>query len=111
MIIDPEYGDRPDIELARDISEGTKRDNHAAKLDRISESPEWGDSECPPFSKVVLDLIEADRASTLFDFTVVNRDMDLHEAINEACINLGLDEDDYSPSITFNGFEAEVRLY
>lgn len=35
----------------------------------------------------------------------------IHEAINEACIIEGLDEDYYSPVIHCDGPEYEIRLY
>ena len=107
----PEYGDRPDIQLARDISEGVKSDNYCANLNRSIESPSWGGADCRYFSEMILNLIEEGKSSILFDFTGINSDMNLHEAVNNACIILGLDEDDFCPSIIFDGAEAEVRLY
>ena len=35
----------------------------------------------------------------------------ISEAVNEACIIEGLDEDCYSPTIRLDGFEYEISLY
>jgi hypothetical protein len=71
----------------------------------------WGSTNCEDFSKLIFDLIQSNKASSLFDFTTYYRDMDLQEAVHEACFDLGLDENNYSATITFSGHEAEVSLH
>jgi hypothetical protein len=37
-------------------------------------------------------------------------DYSIHDAVNEACVDLGLSDDDYSPGMNIKGYEVNIYL-
>lgn len=63
-----------------------------------------------PLSQIVLGMMQAEKFSALYYKYQVHMDMDIHMAVNEACIQLGLSEDEYSPYLLDMGNCVEIYL-
>jgi len=101
--------ERPDIALERDKSQGQIRQN---THDRAHESlPEASFSDDGrKLSEIVLDLMANDKSHAVFWKEDICNDMDIHEAVNAACIALGLSDDDFSPYLEDLGHQVELTL-
>lgn len=73
----------------------------------------WGDDNQQNIVDLIVQLIQNDKAQYLGQKNHVYwGDIEtIHEAVNEACICLGLDEDNFSPYLHVDGFEFEITLY
>lgn len=112
------FGDRDDIALANDRMQGNIYENDR-KFDSelhqtLLNSTSW--SEDPKQKYIVdliLEMIRSGSSSMLGNKCNIywGEIESISEAVNDACILEGLDEEDYSPSIRTDGFEYEIRLY
>lgn len=110
------YGDRDDIALARSVAEGTIIENQAKDRAKISQAVdaarEYGSAlEAENISEVVRKMIESECWSKLFLKSQIIWDVEtVSEAIAEACIVLGLGDEEYAPSVHDQGNEIEISL-
>lgn len=110
------YGDRDDIALARSVAEGTIIENQAKDRAKISQAVdaarEYGSAlEAENISEVVRKMIESECWSKLFLKSQIIWDVEtVSEAITEACIVLGLGDEEYAPSVHDQGNEIEISL-
>lgn len=112
------FGDRDDIALANDHQEGQLQENKAIEQYQthkaLIESTSWSED---PNQQSIVDLIVEMLRRGSSSMLGNKRDVywgaieSISEAVNEACILEGLDEEVYSPSIRTDGFEYEIRLY
>ncbi|MEG4251084.1 hypothetical protein [Microcoleus sp. Pol10D4] len=111
------FGDRDDIALARDKSQGQILENQAnervATHAKLLDAGEYGtNSDAQNISQVVKEMIENEVGSKLVYKSYVIWDVDsIGEAVTEACICLGLGDDEFSPWVNDQGFEVEIGLY
>jgi hypothetical protein len=111
------FGDRDDIALARSRSEDQIVENKMREQYEtdaaIDNASEWGDLNQQSIVEMIVEMMRRGSASMLGN----KRDVfwgeieSISEAVNEACIIEGLDEDVFSPTIRCDGFEYEIRLY
>jgi len=111
------YGDRDDIALARSRSEDRIVENKMREQYEtdaaIDNASDWGDLNQQSIVDLIVEMMRRGTASMLGN----KRDVfwgeieTISEAVNEACIIEGLDEEVYSPSLRVDGFEYEIRLY
>ncbi|NJL83576.1 MAG: hypothetical protein HC890_12625 [Chloroflexaceae bacterium] len=104
-----------DFEIAQDRDWETILENKEKELDSREEAlyraTEYGDPETSiPFSAIVLEMLTSGKVSRLYWVSDVNPDVDWHEAVNEACIQLGLGDDDLSPYVRKSGPQIEFYL-
>jgi len=101
--------ERPDIALERDKSQGKIRQNaHDRRLD-TPRSADFSD-DGRKLSAIVLDLMKNEKARAVFWKEDICNDMDIHEAVNNACIALGIRDDDFCPSLHDLGHVVEIYL-
>lgn len=111
------FGDRDDIALARDKNQGEILENQAneraAIHERLLDAGEYATSnDAENISEIVRKMIENEIGSKLVYKYQVIWDVDsIHEAVTEACIRLGLGDDEYSPWTNDTGFEIEIGLF
>lgn len=111
------YGDRDDIALARDRQQGQILENQAnerVKLhERLIKAEEYGTSpDAENISVIVQKMIENETWSQLLCKSHVIWDVEsIHEAVTEACIQMGLSDEEYSPWINAQGWEVEIGLF
>lgn len=107
------YGDRDDIALEKDRFEGIIRDNKAKGLQALQAEHDWGSLNCQRIVDLIVEMIERGTSSRLGNKSDIfwGEIESISEAVLEACIVKGLDEDLFSPSIRTDGFEYEIRLY
>ena len=111
------YGERPDIALARSRSEDTIMENADAErfeaIERFLNSDDWGDLNQQSIVDLILEMMRRGTSSMLGNKGDIHWGQieSISEAVNEACVIEGLDEDCYSPTIRCDGFEYEIRLY
>jgi hypothetical protein len=111
------YGDRDDIALARSRSEDliveNKMKEQYATDAAIDAGAEWGDLNQQSIVDLIVEMLRRGSGSMLGN----KRDIfwgeieSISEAMNEACIIEGLDEDAYAPTLRVDGFEYEIRLF
>jgi hypothetical protein len=111
------FGDRDDIALARDRAQGQIRENQADQRLFFAESllratTEYGTSDSAEnISEIVLSMIRNEVYSkTLLKAHIVWDVDSIWEAVNEACIRLGLGDDEYSPWTNDLGNKLEITL-
>lgn len=65
-----------------------------------------------PITEIVRELIEQEKSQCLIDSAQIEWDVEsIHEAVQEACIYMGLGTEEFSPSVHFHGWECEILLY
>lgn len=116
------YGDRPDMVLAKDREYENRppagytrwEDYHADQAAMANYDTYGSASNAQPVEKLVIGMLKAECYSKLFLKSEVvwpdSEDYTIHDAVNEACIELGLSSDEFSASIHDQGNEIEVRL-
>lgn len=110
------FGERDDIALARDkqspsLWESEKRE--LAGLDKaIANATTYGTaSDAQPITQIVQEMLERECYEKLMlKSEIVWNVGTLSEAVNEACIQLGLSDEDFSPSFHDLGNEVDIRL-
>lgn len=111
------FGDRDDIALERDKQQGQILENQANERaeirQRLLDAGEYGTSDnAENLSEIVKEMIENEVGSKLVYKSNVLWDIDsIHEAVTEACITLGLGDEEFSPWTNDNGFEIELGLF
>ncbi len=107
-----EYDDTASTRDQDAIAENKRKDKDTTE-DAIYESSKWGDCNQQGIVDVVRKMMKRNTGSMLGSKCNVfwGEIESISEAVNEACIQEGLDEDCYSPSINCEGFEYEIRLY
>lgn len=111
------YGEKDDIALANDRAEGQKLENQTqemvARHQAILASLEYGTSEdAKNISQIVKEMIESEVGSKSLNKSDVVWDVEtISDAVTEACIILGLDDEQYSPWTTSRGFTLEISLF
>lgn len=108
------FGDRDDIVLAREKSQGTIRENQrneeAQRHARIADAQKYSE-DGEPITRIVKRMIERESYGALLLKQDIRWDVEtLSEAVTEACIQLGLSDEDFSPSLVDQGHEVEIRL-
>lgn len=109
-------GDRDDIALARSVAEGTILENQAKDRAKISQAVdaarEYGtSSQAENISEIVCKMIERECWSKLVLKSQIIWDVEtISEAITEACIVLGLGDEDFSPWVNDCGDQIEISL-
>lgn len=84
------YGeDRPDMQLEHDRSEGAKRDNYYADLNKPVPEQPFADSDetAKPVSQIVKDLVRQGGGKALYYNHQIYWDMELSEARQEASLD------------------------
>jgi hypothetical protein len=109
-------GDRDDIALARDKQQGqiveNKEKERFETIEKIALAESFGDEFATPLSKIVEKMIESEVYSKLLIKQEVFMDFEtISEALTEACIQLGLPDEEFSPSLHCTGHEVEICLY
>lgn len=109
------YGDRPDIALIRDRQQGEARDRAAADLfsgqEAAIQGSEWGTAlYAKKLSTIAIELIEKEKARAFFFKEQVVPDLEWGEAVEEACIRLGLGSEDFSPHFLDLGDQVELSI-
>jgi hypothetical protein len=110
-------GDRDDIALAKYRSEVQIAENKRKTLDEtdaaIDRAGEWGDCNQQTITDLIIEMLRRGTSSMLGNKSdIFWGDIEsVSEALNEACISEGLDEECYAPSIRVDGFEYEIRLF
>lgn len=110
------YGDRDDIALARDRSQGQILENQAnekAKThQRLIEAQEYATSgSAKNISTIVQEMIADEKYSMLCLKSHIIWDVEsISEAVTDACVQLGLGDDEFSPHINDLGCEIEITL-
>lgn len=112
------YGDRRDIADAKDFGDAARiaerkrieLTQSEAALDRAVS--EWGwASSAQPITEIVLEMIEAECYSIQLLKSEVIWDVEsISEAVTEACIQLGLSDEEFAPSYHDLGNEIALRL-
>ena len=107
--------ERPEFQLEHDRSlETIKENQNNDRLDRANiPTMEWGDKNiATPISQIVENMIIKDSLEALYYVNQIYWDKeDIYEALFDVCSQLGLDSEDYPPSIDIDGFEVKIRLY
>jgi hypothetical protein len=104
------YGDRSDIALEKDRSEGTKIDNYYAGMSRPLPEPTISENAYP-ITEIVKRLIQEGKNEINLQLQTVEWDVEtIHEAVLEACIYLGLAEEDFNPYARFHQGEIKIIL-
>jgi hypothetical protein len=112
----PDPGDRPDILLAQDRSLGQIRDNQErdrlAAMDRLDAARKWGTSaNAKPITQIIRGMIQRECWSKLVLKQHVIWDVEsISEAVTEACIILGLGDEEFSPDYQDQGSEIQITL-
>jgi hypothetical protein len=112
----PDPGDRPDILLAQDRSLSQIRDTQERErldaMDRLNAAQEWGTSEdAKPITQIVKEMIQRKCWGKLVLKRHVIWDVEtISEAVTEACIALGLGDEEFSPSLHDQGCEIQITL-
>lgn len=110
------FGDRDDLALERDRQQGQIRENKARELAELDEAVdrarEYGtSSDARPITQIVREMLEGERYSRLLLKSQVIWDADsISEALTEACIQLGLSDEEFSPTYHDQGNEIDIRL-
>jgi len=116
------YGDRPDMVLAKDREYNNRppagytrwEDYHAAQKAKQNYDTYGSASSAKPISALVEAMLEAECYSKLLLKSEVtwpsDEDYTIHDAVEEACISLGLDAEEFSAAIHDQGNEIEIRL-
>lgn len=108
---------RDDIALARDKAQGQIVENQAnekaATHEALINSLEYSTSaDAENISQIVKKMIENEIGSKLVCKSHIIWDVDsIHEAVTEACIHLGLGDDEFSPWVSDQGYEIEIGLF
>lgn len=110
------YGEREDMALARDrnwmrIQEAKERERGETDA-AIARSQQWGiSSTAQPISLIVREMIEQERFSRLLLKSDVIWDVkSIHDAVDEACIALCLDCDEFSANYQDKGNQIDLCL-
>lgn len=109
-------GERGDIALERDRQQAQIRENKDIErfktIERVANATCWANAgEGVSISTIVLEMIENEIFSRLLTKSEVFFDAEsIHEAVNDACITLGLNDEDFAPSLHHMGHEVEIRL-
>lgn len=110
------FGERDDIALAREkdllqISENKDRERFEA-IEAVANATVFGSSStAEPLSKIVQQMLEKGSYQALMLKSQIVWDVDsISEALNEACIQLGLDEEEFAPHLSDQGNEVEITL-
>lgn len=110
------YGERIDIARARekDILQITEnKDSQRFQIiERVQRSSDFGTAtNAKPLSSVVQEMLEQERYCQLFYKSEIQWDVEsISEALNEACIKLGLDEEEFAPAWNDLGDQVEITL-
>ncbi len=115
------YGDRDDIALERDRQwenrppNGYTRweDYHADEALKLNSTTYGTASTARPIAQIVEEMIKGECYSKLIlcsDVIWPDDEYTIHDAVDEACIQLGLDSEEFSASIHDQGHEIEIRL-
>lgn len=110
------YGDRDDIALARDKAQGQAKENQANERaemhQRLIEAQEYGtNSAAENISDIVQKMIENQVYSKLVLKSQVIWDVEsISEAVTDACICLGLGDDEFAPYVNDQGNQIEITL-
>lgn len=111
------FGDRDDIALETDRQQGQILENQAneraATHQKLIAAGEYGtSSSAENISEIVKKMIETESWSKLVYKSDVIWDVDsISEAVTEACIYLGLGDDEYSPWVNDQSSEIEIGLF
>jgi hypothetical protein len=85
-------------QLAHDNSEAqiveNKRKFEVDREEKIYQASQYHPG-ATPLSKIVWDMMQTDRLSAMYFKHQVELDMDIHEAVEEACVKIGLSSDDF----------------
>lgn len=109
------FGDRDDIALERDRSEGTKRENYYSQFHQSLPTPEYSENGMT-FRQVFTKMLTNNSMCALYYKEQIAPCDDIHEAFSDAWASLiGSDieldgEDTYCPSVNDLGHEIEIRL-
>jgi len=108
------YGDRDDIALARSRDQDQIRENQYKAWSSSPPTPEWGDINQQSIVELLVQMLRRGSASSRGYKDQVHWPSGVEtisEAVCEACIIEGLDEDCYSPWLKVEGYEYEISLY
>ena len=61
-------------------------------------------------SSLVTKMIEDGKVQALYFKDQINYDVAIHEAVNDACIDLGLSDEEFNPTLSDKGLQVEIRL-
>jgi len=102
-----------DQQLAHDNSEAqiseNKRKPDTDRDDAIYRASQYS-PDGTPLSGIVMSMMRTDKMSALYFKYQISLDMDIHEAVEGACIALGLSSDDFAPYLNDQGMEVEIYL-
>lgn len=112
------FGDRDDIALERDKNQGQIKENQADERaihhQALIDSCEYGtSSEAQNLSEIVEKMILTENYSQLLLKSHVIWDVDsISEAVTEACIRLGLSDEEFSPDLNDQGGnQVNIELF
>jgi hypothetical protein len=109
------WGESDDQALARDRARETIEDNRRKNWDEaeraVDNAREYGSNpDAQQLSAIIKDMLMKECYGKKILKSLIVGDMELGEALNEACIQLGLDEEEYSPYSHDLGDEISLSL-
>ena len=112
------FGERDDLALERDRAyenrppQGyTRWEDYEADEKARKNADSYGtSSKAKPISKIIEEMLENECYQKLLNKSEITWDLELAEALTEACIQLGLSDEEFAPSIHDLGFEIDLRL-
>lgn len=94
-----------------DLMEQTRNQERRYELEALQRAGEYGVSgNARNLSEVVLEMIEQGNMRRLMWNESLILDMDVWEAVNTACIILGLDDEMYPANLHKMGDQTEIQL-
>jgi hypothetical protein len=108
--------DRPDMMRERDRvwseSQLNYREFDHKKHEAIARAEAYGTSSLArPLSEIVLEMMAGECYEKLIAKNDVIDDIEVGEAVDEACIVLGFSSESFSPTIKDNGHGIDIQLW
>lgn len=105
--------ERSDIQLAHDKAVQQARENQVRDQMQSMDLPlpQYGGSDATPITQIVRDMIQNNQMRSLWFKQQVAWDVEtLSDAVDEACISLGLSSEDYAPFANVSFDQIEICL-